>query len=594
MRPGGPGGAACVAGTWPGNAREAAPEFPVGSSAVLSAKGIGFSRGGEVILDDVSLSVGPGGRLGVVGPNGIGKSTLLAVLAGELEPDRGGVDRAPASLAVGLLTQEPDARPGETLLAYLARRTGVAAAGADLDRLTAALADDPGAVDAYSDALERYLALGGDDFEARATATAVEVGLPADRLGVAVGELSGGQAARARLAAVLLARFDVFLLDEPTNDLDFDGLDRLERFLASVPGAVIVVSHDRAFLDRSVTRVLEIEEHTHRAAEYAGAWSEYVERRALARTHAGAAYEAWRVERRRLTERIRSQRSWSEQGVRKAAKKPGAKGSGSGSGKRDNDKAQRGFRINRTEKQASKVRISERALERLGSMDKPWEGWQLHLDLAPTARSGDLVAALDQAVVRRGSWTLGPVDLAVHWADRIAITGPNGGGKSTLLATLTGRLPVDGGGARIGPSVRFGQLDQRRAQPAPGATALAVFTALTGVTVEEARSALAKFGLTAGHVGRPWGGLSPGERTRAQLAALMITGTNCLVLDEPTNHLDLPAIEQLESALTDFAGTVLVVTHDRWLLETVAFDRTVHVVDGQVFEDDHPQAAPRP
>jgi ATPase subunit of ABC transporter with duplicated ATPase domains len=542
---------------------------------VLNAKGIGFSRGGEVVLDDVSLSVGPGSRLGVVGPNGIGKSTLLAILAGELQPERGVVERSPASLTVGLLTQEPDARPGETLLAYLGRRTGVAAAGDDLDRLTAALAEDPAAVDAYSEALERFLALGGDDFEARAESTCLEVGLPPDRLGVEIGQLSGGQAARARLAAVLLARFDVFLLDEPTNDLDFEGLDRLERFLGSVAGAVVTVSHDRAFLDRAVTRVLEIEEHTHRGAEYAGAWSEYVERRALARSQAGTAYETWQAERRRLTQRIRDQRAWSEQGVRRAAKKP-----------RDHDKAQRDFRINRTEKQASKVRTSERALARLGAMDKPWEGWELHLDLAATTRSGDLVAALDGAVVRRGDWALGPVDLAVHWSDRVAITGPNGGGKSTLLAALFGRLPLDAGRGRVGPSVRVGELDQRRAQPAGGATLLEAFVASTGAGVEESRSTLAKFGLTARHVGRAWGGLSPGERTRARLAALMVAGTNCLVLDEPTNHLDLPAIEQLEQALADYAGTLLVVTHDRWLLETVPFDRTVHVAGGQVFEPD--------
>ncbi len=538
---------------------------------MLSAKAVALSRRGEVVLDDVSLSVGAGSRLGVVGPNGIGKSTLLQVLAGEIEPERGVVERAPCSLTVGLLTQEPDARPGERLLAYLARRTGVAAAGENLDRLTETLAADPDAVEPYSQALDRFLALGGDDFRARAQATCAEVGLDAGRLEVPVSDLSGGQSARARLAAVLLARFEVLLLDEPTNDLDFEGLDLLERFLASVPGAVVTVSHDRAFLDRSVTRILELEEHTHRAVEYAGAWSEYVERRALARNQAGAAYEEWRAERKRLATRIRAQRAWSEQGVRRAVNKP-----------RDNDKAQRGFRINRTEKQASKVRISERALERLGTMDKPWEGWQLHLDLSPAGRSGDLVVRLDGAVARRGAWTLGPVDLEVHWADRIAITGPNGGGKSTLLGVILGRVPLDEGRVTVGPSVRLGELDQRRARLGASTPLLDAFVADAGVLPEEARSTLAKFGLTSLHVSRPVGGLSPGERTRAQLAALASAGTNCLVLDEPTNHLDLPAIEQLEAALDDFTGTLLVVTHDRWLLESLRFDRALEVADGRV------------
>jgi ATPase subunit of ABC transporter with duplicated ATPase domains len=524
---------------------------------VLTAKAVSLSRGSQVILDRVSLSVGPATRLGIVGPNGIGKSTLLRVLAGLAVPDDGVVERSPAGLTVGYLSQEPDARDGETLGSYLARRTGVAGAGEELDRLTDAMAEDPDAIGAYSEALERYLALGGDDFEARAAGVCVDVGL----------------VAREGLAAVLLSRFDVFALDEPTNDLDFAGLELLEGFLRSLPGGVVVVSHDRAFLDRVVDRVLEIEEHHHRATEFAGGWSEYVERRALARSQAGEAYEAWKRERRRLADRIRSQRSWSEEGVRKAQRKP-----------KDNDRAQRGFKINRTEKQASKVRISERALDRLGTLEKPWEGWQLHLELGNASRSGDVVARLEGAVVERGSFRLGPVDLEIGWAERVAVMGPNGGGKSTLLRALMGQVPLAAGRRLLGPGVTVGELDQRRARLDPTASLVDGFVAQTGVLPEEARNVLAKFGLGADHATRAVAALSPGERTRAQLAALMVSGTNCLVLDEPTNHLDLPAIEQLEEALEDFAGTLLLVSHDRWLLESMAFDRWLDVADGRVDE----------
>jgi ATPase subunit of ABC transporter with duplicated ATPase domains len=540
---------------------------------VLTAKEVTKYRDNRVVLERLNLSVGPQSRIGVVGPNGIGKSTLLRVLADVEQPDTGSVERSPAGLHVGYLTQEPDARPGETLRAYLGRRTGVAASEAELNRLTAALADDPGQVDAYSEALDRFLALGGDDFDARAGSVCADLGLPGDRLDVAVSELSGGQAARAGLAAIVLSRFDVFLLDEPTNDLDFAGLDRLEEFLAGLPGAVVVVSHDRAFLDRAVDRILEIEEATHTGREYAGGWSEYVERRALARSQQEEGYRRYVTERGRLTERVRTQRSWSEQGVRTVKKRP-----------RDHDKAQRGFFVNRTEKQASKVRASERKLNQLDSVDKPWEGWRLHLDLAPAQRSGDIVARLSEAVVTRGSFTLGPVDLEIRWRDRVAVLGPNGGGKTTLLRAMLGQLPLTSGRSYLGPGVVVGDVDQRRAGLSGRATVLDAVMAGAGMQREEARSLLAKFGLGAGHVLRPAARLSPGERTRAILASMMGQGVNCLVLDEPTNHLDLAAIEQLEEALDRFEGTVLLVSHDRWLLDAVRLDRTLTVTDGRLTE----------
>ena len=540
---------------------------------MLTAKEVTRYRAGQVVLDRVSLSVGPQSRIGVVGPNGIGKSTLLRVLAGVERPDSGSVERSPASLQVGYLTQEPDAGPGETLRAYLSRRTGVAASEAELNRLTAALAGDADQVDAYSEALDRFLALGGDDFDARAATVCAELGLPADRLDVAVSELSGGQGARAGLAAIVLSRFDVFLLDEPTNDLDFAGLDRLEGFLAGLPGAVVVVSHDRAFLDRGVDRILEIEEASHTAREYAGGWSEYVERRALARSQQEEGYRRYVEEKSRLADRVRTQRSWSEQGVRAVKKRP-----------RDHDKAQRGFFVNRTEKQASKVRASERKLSQLETVDKPWEGWRLQLDLAPAERSGDIVARLEEAVVTRGSFTLGPVDLEVRWRDRIAVLGPNGGGKTTLLRAMLGQLPLTSGRSYLGPGVVVGDVDQRRVGLSGEASVLDAVMAGTGLPREEARSLLAKFGLGAEHVFRPAGRLSPGERTRAILATMMGQGVNCLVLDEPTNHLDLAAIEQLEEALDRFEGTVLLVSHDRWLLDEVRLDRTLTVTDGQVTE----------
>ena len=533
---------------------------------MLTAHDLRLAHGARPVLGGVSLAVHPGDRIGVVGPNGIGKSTLLRVLAGEVRPDAGTVERAPATLTVGHLTQEPEAPPGETLRAHLARRTGVAAASAALDAATEALGADEASIAAHAEALDRFLALGGDDLDARIGSALDAVGLAQDRLDVAVADLSGGQAARAGLAALLLSRHDVLLLDEPTNDLDLDGLEVLERFVEGTPAAVVAVSHDRAFLDRCMGRMVELTEPDHVAVEHAGGWSDLVASRALARRQQRAAHDAYVTERDRLTERVTTQRAWSQAGVRRAKRSPA-----------DGDKIRTRAKVQRSEDQASKIRATERRLARLTPVDKPWEGWQLHLDLAAAGRSGDVVARLTGAVVRRGSFELGPVDLEVGWAERIGVVGPNGSGKSTLLGAVLGEVPLAAGERWLGPGVRVGTLDQRRTAFAGEVPLARAFQDRTGLARSESRSLLAKFGLGAEEVARPAAALSPGERTRAELAALMAEGVNCLVLDEPTNHLDVPAIEQLESALGAYEGTLLLVSHDRWFLDQVGLTRTVDV-----------------
>ncbi len=532
---------------------------------MLLAKDIVRHHGAQVVLGGVSVSVTSGTRLGIVGPNGIGKSTLLRILAGLDAPDDGVVSRSPATTTVGWLPQEPDAHPGETLRAYLARRTGVAAANALLDEATAAMGGDAESIDAYSAALDHFLAIGGDDLDARSGAVLAQVGLPADRLDVEVGHLSGGQAARAALAAILLSRQDVLLLDEPTNDLDFAGLDLLESFVTSTPSAVVTVSHDRAFLDRVVTRILEIRLPAHDAVEHAGGWTDFVAARELLRSQQQEGYEKFTAERDRLQSRQRTQREWAVTGVKNAK----------GQKKTDNDKFVANFRADRSEKMAAKVKATEKAIERLDVVDKPWEPWQLQLELKAATRAGDVVARLDKAVVELGTFRLGPVDLEVAWQDRVAILGPNGSGKTTLLRAMLGDVDLRSGQRWLGPGVKVGLLDQTRSRYGGEQPLLRSFMDITGMDRSEARSLLAKFGLGAEHIDRAGEDLSPGERTRALLAELMAEGVNCLVLDEPTNHLDLEAIEQLESALAGFDGSLVLVTHDRAFLEAVHVTRTI-------------------
>jgi ATPase subunit of ABC transporter with duplicated ATPase domains len=542
------------------------------SLATLSVRDLDVAVGPRPLLAGVDLVLAPGSRVGLVGPNGSGKSTLLRVLAGLRPADGGAVRLAPPAASVGYLPQEPDPRPGETVRAMLARRTGVAEASATLDAATAALdAEDAAATDRYAAALDRWMALGGADLDA--------LGLPATTLDHAVARLSGGQAARAQLAALLLARFDVFLLDEPTNDLDLDGLDRLERFVLGLDAPLMVVSHDRAFLERTVTAVAEIDDHAHAVTRYEGGWRAYLDERALARQHAKQAYRVYTDKRDVLTDRARTQRQWANQGLRRA------KRSG------ETDKFIRHRNMQSSEHVAAKAKITDKALGRLDTVDKPWEGWDLRLTIADAGRGGDVVARLAEAVVERPGvdgtpgFRLGPVSLEVAWGDRLAVVGRNGSGKTTLLAALFGQLPLAAGSRWGGPSVVVGEISQRRDLFAGAPTLLAGFHAATGIADRAtARSALAKFGLSADHVERAPGSLSPGERTRATLAVLQVRGVNVLVLDEPTNHLDLEAVEQLEQAVDGFAGTLVLVTHDRTMLEAVGVDRVVEVTSGQVVE----------
>ena len=544
--------------------------------ASLHARNISLALGARHILVDVDLSLDPGHRIGLVGPNGVGKSTLLRVVAGMQRPDAGAVTLAPPIATVGYLDQEPE-RGDETVLSYVERRTGVIEAHTELDAATAAMAAGaPGSDDRYSTALERWLALGAADLDVRVGEMWAELGLPDRLLQQPMLSLSGGEAARVSLAALMLARFDVLLLDEPTNNLDLDSLDRLEQFVNGVQGAVALVSHDREFLRRVVTDVAELDEFTHGVTVFAGGYDTYIHEREIARQHAWQAWEEYDTKRSTLAQRSQREREWATQGLSRAKKKPD-----------DNDKFIKAFKVNQTEQLAGRAARTDRAMERLDVVEQPREAWDLRMTIATAPRSGALVASLVDAVVDVGAFQLGPLSLEVNNGERVVIVGPNGSGKTTLLGALLGEVALTSGTQRLGPSVKLGRLEQARTQlaGATGQSTLAAFQAATGLTVSEARTLLAKFGVGAEHVHRPADSLSPGERTRLVLALFMAVGCNCLVLDEPTNHLDLPAIEQIEQAVETFPGTVLLVTHDRVLLQHVRRTRTIELRDGEIVAD---------
>ncbi|MGA9869832.1 MAG: ABC-F family ATP-binding cassette domain-containing protein [Rhodococcus sp. (in: high G+C Gram-positive bacteria)] len=541
-------------------------------TATLRIDDLAAFHGDRTLFSGLDLTVAEGEVIGLVGANGAGKSTLLTLLAGVGTADmEGEIYTSPPDATVGYLAQEPDRIPGETVLDFIGRRTGVTAAEQDMNDAAEALGSSE--EDLYTPALEKWLALGGADLAERTAKVLADLGLEVDG-GASMTDLSGGQAARAGLAAILLARYDILLLDEPTNDLDLAGLEQLERFVVDTRAAIVVVSHDREFLARTVTGIVELDRAQHRIDVYDGSYESYLAEREIARQHAREKYDEFADTKASLESRAQMQRNWMESGVRNARRKA-----------TDNDKIGRKTRAESTEKQAAKARQTQRRIERLDVVEEPRKEWELRMEIAAAPRSGTVVAVLGGAVVRREDFTFGPVTTQVEWGDRILVTGENGSGKTTLLSVLLGRLAPDEGTASLGSSVAVGEIDQARKLFDGSETVMAALgAAVPDWPDADVRTLLAKFGLRGDDAMRPAESLSPGERTRAALALLQARGVNLLVLDEPTNHLDLPAIEQLERAMENFDGTLMLVTHDRRMLGTVRATRRWTMRAGQLSE----------
>ncbi|WP_051441646.1 ATP-binding cassette domain-containing protein, partial [Arthrobacter sp. H14] len=407
------------------------------------------SFGARTLFSGLDLVLAPGAVVAVVGPNGAGKSTLMRMIAGQAAPGEGSIRFAPTDATVGYLPQNlPDG--DETLLAYARRRTGVAAADVELEQATQALAEQQrGSDDLCSDAFARWLALGAADLEGRLPEVAAKAGLQVDPARP-LGTLSGGQAARASLVTVLLSQYDVLLLDEPTNNLDAAGLLLMEEFIRSCQAPVMIASHDRALLDLVATSVLELDIKQQRVGHYTGGYSDYVEARNLDRRHAWEEYGQYAQNRDALQEQVRRRAEWAAKGARAAAKS------------KEPDKHIKHRKSQRADAQAGRAAKAQRAVERLDRPEQPRKEWELRYSIAEAAPSADLALGLSGAVVKKGRFILGPVDLEIGSGDRIALTGNNGSGKTTLIQALLGEVALDAGRRAVGSKVSMGVVDQER------------------------------------------------------------------------------------------------------------------------------------
>lgn len=535
----------------------------------------------NTILDDVSFSINPGQRIGLIGPNGCGKTTLLRILAGVEQPEKGYVASNPGNLKIGYLPQGMLLDPGLSLDEVLNSAMGdIAALEEQITRLAKALAENPldrRVQSAYDNALH---SMRSHDIKKPRVVSEILEAFGLDRLerNLTMGQLSGGQKTRLSLALVLLEQPQLLLLDEPTNHLDIAMLEWLEDWLYRFKGPALIVSHDRTFLDRTVTSIFDLIPETHTIREYTGNYSDYLdqfqaERERLVATYKDQVYEIKRI--RQDIQRTKQHAAWVENtttsrqpGVRRYAKKVARKA-------------------------ASREAKLDRYLKSDERVEKPKEGWQIKFDAEGINTDQVRVNRLGQDAfftqnLAAGYLGFSPLlenlNLRVQARQRIVLTGPNGSGKTTLLRTLAGEIPPLTGSIVFGASVNVGYMSQEQDFLYPEKTVLETIQNLVAINETDVRSFLHHFLFTGDDVLRPVNLLSYGERARLLLAALILKGCNLLLLDEPINHLDIPSRERFEAALLQFDGTILAVVHDRYFIQRFATHLWV-ITHKQVHQD---------
>jgi ATP-binding cassette subfamily F protein 3 len=513
----------------------------------------------KVVLNDISFSINPSDRVGLIGPNGSGKSTLIKIITGQIEPDSGNITFNPPDLEIGYLPQSHDYPPGESLLKYISKLTfDPEYLAQELKSLAMSVADHPDnkvLQDEYDSILKKL-----EQFKPPRS-------LPDEILkifnlngipeGAMVSQLSGGQKTRLGLASLLIKDPDILILDEPTNHLDIAMLEWLEEWLNSFAGGILIVSHDRTFLDNTVVKIFDLDPNTHTIQQYQGNYSQYLDQYLNRQEKQLAAYRDQVYEIRKIKQDIAKTKNQAyhveitttsrEPGVRRYAKKV-----------------------------ARKAKSREKKLERYINsnerVEKPGRSWQMHAEFDHDKHHSQIAARLENLSIGyppQGILVAG-IDHTIRYGDRIALTGPNGRGKTTLLRTISGEIEPISGSIYLGANIQLGYMSQEQEQLSGNFTPLETIQNFANISETEARSFLHYFLFAGDDVFLPVGKLSPGERSRLQLASLIIQGCDFLLLDEPINHLDIPSRTQFERALSGFDGTVLAVVHDRYFIQRFA------------------------
>ena len=544
---------------------------------MLRVVDVSKSYNGKDVLNNISFSLDEGEKAGIIGLNGIGKTTLLKIIAGDEKPDSGKIIRDKNSL-VGYFKQEfKISEEDRDIISFIKNFIGIDVIEKQMNEAEKTMGTDESKIQEFCDLQEEYLRLDGYNIDYKLDQILSGLGLDNTIKKKKISELSGGQKEKVMLTAVLLKGTDLLLLDEPTNNLDIKSMNWLEKYLKNNNSPMLIVSHDRKFLDDVITKVMEIDFYTRNMKEYPGNYSEYKKFKEDEQNAEIRKYNEQQEKIGELRKSITQKKEWAQKGNKQ--------------GVSDNDKYTRGYIRDRSQGLASNAKKIEVQINQMDKIERPKIKNRLHIDIKGENTKGNknietrnLVSGYENGFKNE------PVTTSIEYGDRLVIMGNNGSGKSTFLRTLIGKQKPISGEQNIGSGVKIGYLAQDTKENTNETIEDYFKKSINYASLEDKSliyTVLKQFNFDYEERAKKYSMLSPGERTRLKLAIFSMQDINTLVLDEPTNHLDIEALEAIEEVLKDFDGTVIAISHDREFIKNISPTKILKFANGKVEEIYH-------
>lgn len=544
---------------------------------MLKIENISKSYNGKDILNNISFSLNQREKTGIIGANGIGKTTLLKIIAGEEKPDSGEIIKNKNSL-IGYFKQEfKISEENRDIVSFIKSYVGIDELEQKLNQVEQEMAIDENKIQEYGDLQEEYMRLDGYNFDYKLDQILAGLGLDKDAKNKKISALSGGQKEKVMLASVLMKGTDLLLLDEPTNNLDIKSIRWLENYLKNENSPMIIVSHDRRFLDKVITKIMEIDYYNRNLKEYPGNYSQY---KKFKEDEANSKLKKYNEQQEKIEELKKSmiqKKDWAQKGNKQNVS--------------DKDKYTKGYIRNRSQGLANNAKKIESQLNQMEKIERPKIKNKLHIEINAKKLKGNMsITTKDLVSGYENGFQNNPITIHINYGDRLVIIGNNGSGKTTFLKTLIGKQKPISGEQKIGNGVRIGYLAQDTKAQMEKSIEEYFKDSIQYEKLEDKSliyTVLKQFNFDYEERTKKYSMLSPGERTRLKLAIFSMQDKNTLVLDEPTNHLDIEALEAIEEVLKNFKGTVIAISHDREFVKNIDPTKVLRFENGRVEEVYH-------